>query len=57
MLDPKSDYFDLFDSFTESSLERSVDKIFSLETLGIIEDSVSDYDRDKIASFRNSISF
>ena len=46
VLNPKSDYFDPFDSFAESSVERAVDKLFSLETLGIVEDSVSDYDRD-----------
>ena len=32
VLDPKSDYLDSFDSFTESSVERAVDKLFSLET-------------------------
>ena len=49
VLDPKSDYFDPFDCFTESFVERAVDKFFSLETLYIVEDSVGDYDRDKIA--------
>ena len=57
VLDPKSDSFDPFNSFTESFVERAVDKLFSFETLGIVEDSVSDYDRDKIVSFRNSISY
>ena len=57
VLDSKSDHFDPFDSFIESYVERAVDKVFSLENLGIVEDSVSDYDRDKIASFRNSMSY
>ena len=55
-LDPKSDYFDPFDSFTKSSVERPVDKLYSSETLGIVGDSVSDYHWDKIASFCSSIS-
>ena len=54
VLDQKSDYFDPFDNFTESSVERAVDKLFSFETLGIV---VNDYDRDKITSFCNSISY
>ena len=40
VLDPKSDCIDPFDSFTESSEERAVDKLFSLETLGIVENTV-----------------
>ena len=38
-------------------MERTVEKIFSLETMGIKEDSVIYYDRDKIESFRSSITF
>lgn len=48
VLDPKSGYFD--------PVVRFVDK-FSLETLGVVEDPVSGYDWDKIASFNNSISY
>ena len=51
VLDPKSDYFDSFDSFTESSVERAVDKLFSLQILGIVVDSVNDYDQDKNSFF------
>ena len=57
VLDPKSDYSNPFNSFTESSVERAVDTLISLETLDIVEDSVGYYDRDKIPSFRNSISY
>lgn len=46
-----------FGQFGESSVVRSVDKLFSLETLGVVEDPVSDYDWDKIALFSNSISY
>lgn len=55
VVDLKYDYFNPLDSFCESSIERSVDKHFSFETLGIVEDSVSDYDRDKKNLFSNSI--
>ena len=47
MLDPKSKYLDPYECFAESSVYRSVDKLFSLETLGIENDYVSDYDREK----------
>ena len=57
MLEPKSKYLDPLDSFAESSVERIVEKSFSLETIGIKENSVNDYDCDKIDSFRSSITF
>ena len=38
-------------------MERTVEKIFSLETMEIKEDSVTDYDLDKIDSFHCSITF
>ena len=38
VLDPKFNYFDPFDIFTESSVERVVDKLVSLEALGIVDD-------------------
>ena len=46
MLEPKSHYLDPLDCFAESFVERTVEKIFSLETMGIKEDAVSDYDRN-----------
>ena len=46
MLGPKSKYLDSLDCFAESSEERTIEKIFSLETMRNKEDSVSDYDRD-----------
>ena len=55
MLEPKLKYLNLLDYFAESSVERIIEKIFSLETMGIKEDSVSDCDSDKIDSFRSSI--
>lgn len=57
MLEPQSKYLDPLECFAESSVERTVEKIFSLETVGILEDSVSDYDRVKIDAFRSSITF
>ena len=40
VLEPKSKYQGLLDCFTESSVERTVEKIFNLETMGIRENSV-----------------
>ena len=57
MLEPKSKYLNPLDCFTESSMERTVEKIFSLETMEIKEDSVSDYDHNKIGYFHSSITF
>ena len=57
VLNPKSEYFDPYDNFSESSVKRTVDKKFCLETLNVVENSVNDYDWDKIDSFRNSISY
>ena len=57
MLEPKSKYLDPLDCFAESFVERIIEKVFSLETMGIKEDSVNDYDRNKIYSFRSSIIF
>ena len=55
MLEPKSKYLDPLDCFVESTVERTAEKIFSLETMGIKENSVSDYDHNKIDSFHSSI--
>ncbi len=55
ILEPKSKYLDFFDCFAEFSIERSVTKIFSLETVGIKEDLISDYVCFKIDSFRCTI--
>ena len=38
-------------------MERTVESIFSLETMGIKEISISDYDRNKIDTFCGSIIF
>ena len=53
VLEPKSRYLDDLYCLSESSVE----KIFSLETMGIKGNSVSDYDCVKIDSFRSSITF
>ena len=54
----ESKYLDSLDCFSESSVERTVEKIISLKTTGIKEDLVSDYDCDKIDFFfRSSITF
>ena len=42
VLEPKSKYLDLWDCIAESSVERIVEKIFSLEIIGIKEDSICD---------------
>ena len=60
VLDPIQSYSDpLADIFTESQVERNIDKMFSCESLGLPDngDTVSDYDSQKIAEFERSISF
>ena len=56
VLSPKSDYLDPCQSFEEASAERKQDMMFSLESLGLREENpISNYDRAKIDSFRDSI--
>ena len=58
VLEPKLSYDDPFESFFDDSLvERRVDKMLSCDSLGIEdnENSISDYDSEKIEKFKNSI--
>ena len=57
VLEPKHSYEDPFESFFDESLvERRIDKMLSCDSLGIDEnDSVSDYDAEKISEFKESI--
>ena len=57
VLDPKHSYDDPFHNFFDDSMvERRVDKMLTCDSLGIDEkDSISDYDADKIKSFKDSI--
>lgn len=57
VLDSKSEYVDPWNGFEESSVDRTVYKLYSLETMGIVENEFSDYDKKKIEAFRSSISF
>ena len=57
VLERKSKYLDPLDCFAGSSVERTVERFFNLEIAGIKEDSVSDYDRDKIDSFPSFMTF
>lgn len=57
VLEPRSEYFDPVDSFCDSLVERKIEKLFDLESLGISENTFSDYDRDKLRDFQNSISY
>ena len=58
VVNPRHSYEDLLETFfDESNVERGVDKMFSLESLGINEavDSVSDYDDQKMSEFKQEI--
>ena len=56
VLSSKSDYLDPCQSFEEASVERKLDMMFSLESLGLREENpISNYDMAKIDSFRDSI--
>ena len=60
VLNPKQSYFDpLSEVFSESQVERNIDKMFSCESLGISDDqeSTSDYDKAKIREFEESIEY
>ena len=60
VLEPKHTYFDpLQNSFPESSVERGLEKMFSLESVGCSENKVesSDYDNAKIDEFKKGITF
>ena len=58
-LDPKATYDDgLGPIFEGSAVERRIDRMVSCDSLGIediSENSISDYDREKIAQFESSI--
>ena len=57
VLSPTKSYFDPIGVVTEdSSVEDRLDKLFSVESLGISEDS-SDYDKHQIDNFNSGISF
>ena len=43
--------------FPDSDMQRGLEKMFSVESLGIKEHELSDYDERKIALFQQSISF
>ena len=59
-MNPKQSYFDpLSEVFSESQVERNIDKMLSCESLGISDDqeSTSDYDKAKIKEFEESIEY
>lgn len=46
------------DLFKESSVERSIEQLFSIKTLELTEEEyLSEYDQEKIRKFRESIVF
>ena len=59
-MSPKSSYEDVFDIFfDESMVERRLDKMFSVESLGLSEevDSLSTYDQQKVKEFEEAAEF
>ena len=58
VLNPVKTYFDPIGSIIDSSLiEDKLDNIFSLESVGISPNEPSDFDKEKINEFVNSIQF
>lgn len=60
VISPTHSYPDpLSPMFPESSVERNLENLFNVESLGIstTEELMSDYDAQQIANFQNSISF
>ena len=59
VLEPKHSYFDpLSQVFEESLVEQNIDKMFSLESIGIADtESFSNYDKIKCQEFENSIEY
>ena len=55
VLHPKETYADPLESiFEDIWVERKVDGLFSVDSLGISEDALSDYDQSKIKTFKDS---
>ena len=60
ILSPNKSYFNPIDNICpESNIDNGLEKIFSLETLGIKEtdNEICSYDQKKIAEFQNNIQF
>ena len=58
VLNSKPYYADPLENvFEDPAVERNLDRMFSLEVVGITENTLSSYDYLKIQEFENSISF
>ena len=58
VLNPKPYYADPLESiFEHLAVERNLDRMFSLEDVGITENTLSSNDYQKIQELKNSISF
>ena len=57
VMSPKKSYFDpVGDVVKDSDIESNLDQMFRVESLGITDDSVSDFDSQQINKFREGIS-
>ena len=55
-MNPNETYHDTLEHiFTNSDVERKIDNLFDLETIGITEQDMSDYDARQIKRFEDSI--
>lgn len=58
VLESRSTYEDLLSNFfPDSDVQRGLERMFSVELLGIKEQEMSNYDEQMVALFRQSISF
>ena len=56
VLQPERNYFDpINDVVSDSSVEGNLDYLFNMESIGITDDDVSDFDRNQIEKFRDGI--
>lgn len=57
-MDTEIAYVDSFeDAFHDSEVQRGLEKMFSLESLGLPSEKTSDYNHCKINQFKDSISY
>ena len=57
VFEPSKDYFDPIESVVaDNDIDGCLDSIFKIESIGIVDDDVSDFDRTQIETFKKGIS-
>ena len=58
VINPIKSHFDpINDVISESAIDGNLDQLFKIESLGITDDSVSDFDKEMIDDFKQGICF